>query len=83
MLPQSAVMYKSTFGISFPDVPTTISDGIRDRPDIVHRNGKREDGTDGSWGLSDILALKEAVLNLATEVRDRIKALEQSSDTEF
>ncbi len=61
-------MYKRAFGIKFPETPAKIADGIRERHDIVHRNGTTVDGAEGSWGLVDILALKTAVLDFAGSI---------------
>lgn len=74
-LSDSGKMYKRAFGVKFPEVPEAIKNGIRDRHDIVHRNGKTSDGAEGSWGIAEILALKDAVLGLAGELNDRIQAL--------
>lgn len=42
---------------------------------IVHRNGKTEDGIEGSWGLPEILALKDAVLAFASAINEQTKKL--------
>jgi hypothetical protein len=80
MLKESGMMYKRAFNIVFPEIPTTIADGIRDRHNIVHRNGKTEDGSDGLWGLAEILALKVAVLKLASEIDELVKKLGQKKE---
>jgi hypothetical protein len=74
-LTASAKMYKQALNVKFPDTPKTIDDGIADRHDIVHRNGKTHDRVEGSWGLPEILALKQAVLEFATAVEDELKEL--------
>jgi hypothetical protein len=74
-LGESAKMYNRAFGVVFPEAARVIHDGIRDRHDIIHRNGKSKDGVVGSWGVAEILALKEAVLGFATSIEDQMKKL--------
>lgn len=74
-LEESGKMYKRAFNIKFPDVPETLRHGIRDRHDIVHRNGKTKEGVEGTWGLVEILALSEAVMPFATAIEDEIRKL--------
>lgn len=71
----SAKIYKQAFGVKFPEISKIIHNGIRDRHDIVHRNGKSPDGIEGSWGLAEIVALKGAVSVFATEIEEQIKKL--------
>ncbi len=78
MMEESALMYKRAFDIKFPDVPEVIANGIRDRHDIVHRNGKTKDGVEGSWDLGKILALQEAVTAFAGVIDSEIKKLPSS-----
>jgi hypothetical protein len=75
MLAESAKMYKRAFNIKFPDTPTAIANGIRDRHNIVHRNGKTHDGVEGLWGLADIQALKTAILDFAGNIDSQAKSL--------
>jgi hypothetical protein len=74
-LDDSAHMYKRAFSISFPDISPEIKDGIKDRHDIVHRNGKTSDGVEGAWNFEKIHSLKHAVLLFSTELNDRITRL--------
>ena len=74
-LSDSGKMYQRAFGVKFPEVPEEVKNGIRDRHDIVHRNGRTSEGVDGSWGLTEILSLKDAVLGFACELNDRIRGL--------
>ena len=78
MLKESGLMYKRAFNIKFPETPATIADGIRDRHNIVHRNGKSLDGADGTWGVAEILALKTAVLDFAGNIDTQAKSLSSS-----
>jgi hypothetical protein len=71
----SIEMYKQAFGVALPQPSQAIRDGIRQRHDIVHRNGKTLDGTEGSWGLSEIRVLKEEVLVFVTEIEELVKHL--------
>ena len=43
-LPEVREMYRATFDIQFPAIKTMIA-YVRDRHDLVHRNGKRKDGS--------------------------------------
>jgi hypothetical protein len=79
MLTESAQMYKRAFNIKFPDTPTAIANGIRDRHNIVHRNGKTHDGVEGSWGLGEIQALKTAILDFAGNIDGQAKSLSSNS----
>lgn len=74
-LSDSGKMYQRAFDVKFPDVPEAIKSGIRNRHDIVHRNGKTSEGVEGSWGLPEIVAVKDAVLGFSCELNDRIQAL--------
>jgi hypothetical protein len=75
MLKESGMMFKRAFDIKFPETPPTIANGIRERHDIVHRNGKTSDGKDGSWDLSKILALNKAILAFSGAIDDQVKKL--------
>lgn len=79
MLKESGLMYKRAFNIKFPETPIEIANGIRDRHDIVHRNGKTQDGVEGSWGLTEISALKDVVLTFAGDIDDQAKKLSITS----
>jgi len=43
-------MYKSSLDISFPETMKSLYSAISKRPDMVHRNGRKEE----NWGQSDI-----------------------------
>jgi hypothetical protein len=75
MLKESGLMYKRAFNMKFPDTPAAIANGIRDRHNIVHRNGRTEDGAEGAWGLAEILSLKAAVLDFAGNIDAQAKSL--------
>lgn len=79
MLTESAQMFKRAFNIKFPDTPTAIANGIRDRHNIVHRNGKTHDGVEGSWNLAKIQALKTDILDFAGNIDRQAKSLSPSS----
>ena len=81
-LTTSIAMYKQAFGIDLPQPSQAIRDGIRQRHDIVHRNGKTLDGDEGSWGLSDIRALKEEIVAFATHIEGLVKHLPVSGSDE-
>ena len=42
-------MYANTFSVTFPDDLSHLEKSVKDRHDIVHRNGKSVDGTIGCW----------------------------------
>lgn len=74
-------LYSQAFGIKLPKPSATISEGVTDRHDIVHRNGKSVDGVAGSWGVEQIKALKQDVMEYATEIEGMLKALPAPSKT--
>jgi hypothetical protein len=53
--------YSQAFGIDFPKPSATITKGISDRHDIVHRTGKSPNSVMGSWDMAQILVLKDDV----------------------
>ena len=68
-------LYSQAFGIDLPKPSATITKGISDRHDIVHRNGKSPDGVMGSWDMAQILVLKDDVAQYATKVEGLLKVL--------
>jgi len=74
-LTEAEKLYKQAFGIKFPNDLKTIQEGIRDRHDIIHRNGKTKDGAEGTWGKQEIILLKEAVLTFAQQIEDQLMLL--------
>ena len=60
-LRDAAVMYHLTLKVDFPDDLTVITTAIKDRHDIVHRNGKSLDGVIGKWEPIQITNLTRAV----------------------
>jgi hypothetical protein len=75
MMKESSMMYKRAFNLKFPEIPDTIANGIRDRHNIVHRDGKTTDGAVGVWGLPEITALKAAALKFAGAIDTQAKNL--------
>jgi len=75
MMEDSAKMYKRAFNIKFPEISETLKKGISERHDIVHRNGKTKDGNEGTWDLTKILALQEAVVSFARDIDQQAKQL--------
>jgi len=71
----SIAMYKQAFGVDLPQPSQAIRDGVRQRHDIVHRNGKTLDGSEGSWDLSEIRALQGEVMAFATAIEKLVKHL--------
>ncbi len=68
-------LYSQAFGIKFPPTSETLRNGIRDRHDIVHRNGKSTSGVAGSWDVEQIKILKNDVLEFATEIEGLLRDL--------
>ncbi len=68
-------IYKDALDIEFPSDLETIGAAIRDRHDIVHRNGKSTSGAKKTWSVTDILALKEAVSSFAADIQGKIDRL--------
>ena len=75
-----AKIYKQAFGIKMPEISELIQTGIKDRHDIVHRNGKSRDGEERSWNQDQIMALKQAVQLFVTEVEDLLRKLPADPD---
>lgn len=68
-------LYSQAFGINLPKPSLTMTKGVADRHDIVHRNGKTPDGVMGSWDVAHIIALKDDVEQFAAKVEALLKAL--------
>ncbi len=68
-------LYSQAFGVNLPKPSASITKGVSDRHDIVHRNGKSTDGIMGSWDVAQIIALKTDVAEYATEIEGMLKAL--------
>lgn len=76
-----AKIYKQAFGLKMPEVSELIQTGIRDRHDIVHRNGKSPDGQQRSWDENQIKSLKDAVQLFVTEVETLLRGLPADPNT--
>lgn len=74
-LKAAEALYSQAFGVKLPKPSATITKGVSDRHDIVHRNGKSADGIVGSWDVAHIVALKTDVAEYATEVEGMLKSL--------
>lgn len=61
-------IYESVFQIEFPDI-STLAKAVRNRHDIVHRNGKTKDG-------NEVIVNKENVEDLIGEVEAFIDGIE-------
>lgn len=73
--------YKTDLGIDFPTDLTAIKAAVRDRHGIVHRNGKSMSGVLGTWGVAEIVVLKETVSKFASEVEEKINQLPAPSSS--
>ena len=67
--------YKAALGIQFPPDLHQIQASVRDRHDIIHRNGKSMTGVPGTWGVAEIVQLKQAVISLASFIQDQINKI--------
>jgi hypothetical protein len=67
--------YKAALGIQFPPDLHQIQAGVRDRHDIVYRNGKSMTGVPGTGGVAEIMQLKQAVISLASFIQDQINKI--------
>jgi hypothetical protein len=65
-------MYNDTLSVPFPDDLKLLEKAIKDRHDIVHRNGKSEDGTIGSWDETSIIELVRSVRQLAAHIEIKL-----------
>ena len=63
-------MYRATFDIQFPAIKTMIA-YVRDRHDLVHRNGKRKDG-------SILVIDKPLLLALVSEATSFVEAISEA-----
>jgi hypothetical protein len=66
--------------MNMPEISELIQAGIRDRHDIVHRNGKSPDGQERSWDQDQIKALNQAVQLFVAEVEDLLRRLPADPD---
>jgi hypothetical protein len=80
-LGDAAGLYKTTFGIHFLDDIRLIKRAIKDRHDIVHRNGKSVDGAEGQWGLAEIRALIKEVERFAGDIEENLNATPWRSES--
>ena len=64
--------YKETLGIDFPEDIRAILRAVKDRHDMVHRNGKTKEG-------GEIIVTKNVILELISSV----KAFVQTIDTKL
>jgi len=62
-------VYESVFAIEWPDI-SRLAKAVRNRHDIVHRNGKSKDG-------NDIILSKEKVEALITDVQTFIDSIDE------
>jgi len=67
-LPKLKGIYKDTFDIDFIDI-TELMKSITVRHDIVHRNGKKKDGTKHEITISDIYKLCDESDKLITNIQ--------------
>jgi hypothetical protein len=65
-------MYKATLNVSFPPDMDDVHRAIRDRHDIVHRNGKSTDGKEGSWGEKEVHELMTAITLVVNEIEKQL-----------
>lgn len=65
-------MYEDTLGVAFPPDLTSLEKAIKERHDIVHRNGKSEDGQMGTWDRDAIISAVKAVRKLADHVENKL-----------
>lgn len=69
-LPEVREMYRSTFEMEFPSIKTMFG-YVRDRHDLVHRNGKRKDG-------SLLIIEKESLLIMISDTESFIESVTKS-----
>lgn len=70
-LPKVAEMYRSVLKIDFPDY-VNLADAVDTRHDLVHRNGRRKDGTDRVIGKDTIDDLLKAVTEFVKSINDSL-----------
>ena len=61
-------IYKNVLGVSFPDL-TALRNAIQVRNELVHRNGRKLDGTEDELSETDI----RRVIKTAEELTDHIE----------
>lgn len=64
-------MYRDTLGINFGDALKIVGKAIPYRHDIVHRNGRRKDGSAVVIGRNEVMALLSAANNLVHRVEQQ------------
>jgi hypothetical protein len=65
-------MYKTTLAVDFHGDLDSVHRAIRDRHDIVHRNGKSPDGKEGSWDEKAIRELIKVVTELVNDIEGQV-----------
>jgi len=70
-LPKVSNMYKSTFGIEFPEIEE-IQKAILKRHDFVHRNGKDKEGNEVRIDSLEVQSLVNEIRNFISEIDDKL-----------
>lgn len=72
-------MYETTLDVAFPKKLDSVHKAIRDRHDIVHRNGKSTEGKEGTWEEKEVRELMKAVAQVVHEIEDQISKPKSAS----
>ena len=73
-------MYKGTLGVDFPDDLGAINNAISVRHDIVHRNGKMQDGATHDFMKNNVQTLKDHVERLIQEIDSQLPNPQRDED---
>jgi len=80
-LPKIKGIYKSTFGINFLPIPELMQ-AISIRHDLVHRNGKKKNGTPHNITKDNVLELCNETLSFVQNIEEQFNTLTTTEDNE-
>jgi hypothetical protein len=74
-------IYSAIFTISFQD-KDFMNNSVQNRHDLVHRNGKKTDGTNHNITKDNVLELCDKTLSFVQNIEEQFKALTTIEDNE-
>lgn len=70
-------LYKNTLGVNFPDELKDLFRAVKQRHDLVHRNGKTTDETEICISREDVVSLLNLVETLVDDIEEQITNLKE------
>lgn len=70
-------LYKNTLGVNFSGELKDLFRAVKQRHDLVHRNGKTTDGTEICISREDVVNLLNVVKTLVDDIEEQILNLKQ------